>query len=89
MVLYGRGAVLVVMQDFERGVQEMQNEASLPTHENVVDGVVCFGHERFYLKARSAWFSLFGFFSVVDGGMGLTVYLKSVKAGRVPDEFCV
>ena len=84
MVLYGRGAVLVVMQDFERGVQEMQNEVSLPTHENVVDGVLCFGYERFYLKARSACLSLRFCYGVVVGSMCLLV-----NAGRVPDEFRV
>ena len=73
----------MVMKDFERGVQGMRNEAFLTTFEIDVVEALYFGHERFYLKAASVL--LCGFFSVVDGGMGLTVYLKSVKAGRVPD----
>ena len=75
----------MVMKDFERGVQGMRNEAFLPTYENGFVEALFFGHERFYLKGVSACLSLCFCYSVVVGGMGLTVYLKSVKAGRVPD----
>ena len=61
------------------------------------DDSPCFRVERCFMKVFDICLGLYvcvrvslkGLNSVGDRGMGLTVYLKSVNAGRVPDEFCV
>ena len=88
--------------EYERSIKEMDNEAPLPTHDKGVvecayDGGPCFRHARCFLRVGDFRIPLYvcgrirlkGFNSVVDRGMGMTVYEKLVNAGRVPDEFRV
>jgi hypothetical protein len=85
--------------EYERSIKEMANEAPLKEKGAVClyDGAPCFRHVRCFLRVGDFRIPLYvcgrirlkGSNSVVDRGMGMTVYEKLVRAGCVPDEFCV